>query len=93
MASRDIDLLGNASDLRQSAELLGGRLRVATWEDRTPLTGVAIFLGNEGHERRLDVLASIYGMNSDDIRQTAIEAELLVDGDRQVTLWVMHPER
>lgn len=32
-------------------------------------------------------------MNAEDIRQTAIEAELLIDGDRQVTVWVMHPER
>lgn len=93
VASRDIDLLGNASDLRQSATLLDARVRVATFEDRTPLTGVAIFLDTEGHERRLDVMASVYGLNSEDIRQTAIEAELLVDGDRQVKVWVMHPER
>lgn len=38
-------------------------------------------------------MASVYGMNSDDIRRTAIEAELLVDGDRQVHVWVMHPGR
>lgn len=93
VASRDIDLLGNASDLRQSATLLDARVRVATFEERTPLTGVAIFLDTEGHERRLDVMASVYGMNSEDIRQTAIEAELLIDGDRQVHVWVMHPER
>jgi hypothetical protein len=93
VASRDIDLLGNSSDLQQSAELLGARVRVAKFEDRTPLTGVAIFLDSEGHERRLDVMASVYGLNSEDIRQTAIEAGLLVDGDRQVNLWVMHPER
>ncbi len=93
VASRDIDLLGSSSDLRHSAKLLGARVRVAKWEDRTPLTGVAIFLDSEGHERRLDVMASIYGMNSDDIRRTAIEAELHVDGDRQVHVWVMHPER
>jgi hypothetical protein len=59
VASRDIDLLGNSSDLRQSAELLDARVRVAKWEDRTPLTGVAIFLDSEGHERRLDVMASV----------------------------------
>jgi hypothetical protein len=93
VASRDIDLLGNSSDLRQSAELLGARVRVAKFEDRTPLTGVAIFLDSDGHERRLDVMASVYGMNSEDIRQTAIETELLIDGDRQVHVWVMHPER
>ena len=93
VASRDIDLLGNSSDLRQSAELLDARVRVAKWEDRTPLTGVAIFLDSEGHERRLDVMASVYGMNADDIRQTAIEAELVIDEDRQVNVWIMHPER
>jgi hypothetical protein len=79
--------------LRHSAQLLGARVRIAKWENRTPLTGVAIFLDSKGHERRLDVMASVYGMNSDDIRRTAIEAELLVDGDRQVHVWVMHPER
>jgi hypothetical protein len=93
VASRDIDLLGNASDLRQSAELLDARVRVAKWEDRTPLTGVAIFLDSEGHERRLDVMASVYGMNAEDIRQTAIEAELIIDEDRRVNVWIMHPER
>jgi hypothetical protein len=93
VASRDIDLLGNSSDLRQSAELLDARVRVAKWEDRTPLTGVAIFLDSEGRERRLDVLASVYGMNTEDIRQTAIEAELVIDEDRQVNVWIMHPER
>jgi hypothetical protein len=38
-------------------------------------------------------MASVYGMNSEDIRRTAIEAELLVNEDRQVNVWVMHPER
>lgn len=93
VASRDIDLLGNSSDLRQSAELLDARVRVVKWEDRTPLTGVAIFLDSEGHERRLDIMASVYGMNAEDIRQTAIEAELVIDQDRQVNVWIMHPER
>lgn len=93
VASRDINLLGNSSDLRQSAELLDAHVRVAKWEDRTPLTGVAIFLDSEGHERRLDVMASVYGMNAEDIRQTAIEAELVIDEDHQVNVWIMHPER
>jgi hypothetical protein len=32
-------------------------------------------------------------MNAEDIRQTAIEAELVIDEDRQVNVWIMHPER
>jgi hypothetical protein len=38
-------------------------------------------------------MASVYGMNAEDIRQTAIEAELVIDEDRQVNVWIMHPER
>jgi len=93
VASRDIDLLGNASDLRQAGELLDGKVRVAGWDDHTPLTGVAIFLDDKGHERRLDVLESVYGMNSKDVRNTAIEIDLVLPHQRQVRVWVMHPER
>jgi hypothetical protein len=38
-------------------------------------------------------MASVYGMNADDIRQTAIEAELVIEEDRRVNVWIMHPER
>ena len=52
-----------------------------------------MFLDSDGHKRRLDFLDSVYGMNSEDIRTTAIEIDLLPGGDRQVPVWVMHPER
>jgi hypothetical protein len=52
VASRDLDLLGAAADVRLAAELLNGRIKLASWEDRTTLTGVAIFLDEDGHERR-----------------------------------------
>ncbi len=92
VASRDIDLLGDASDLRRAAELLGGRARLTRWEDRTTLAGVAIFFDGEGRERRLDVLESAYGMSSQDLRETAVEVDLIFGEDR-VRIWVMHPER
>jgi hypothetical protein len=75
------------------AELLDGRVHLSRWEDRTPLTGVAIFVDAHGHERRLDVMRSVYGMRSDDIRDTAIGIDVRLDGGRQVRIWVMHPER
>jgi hypothetical protein len=93
VVSGDIDFLGNADDARRAAKMLGGRVKLAKWEDRTTLTGVATFLDSEGHERRMDFLQSAYGMNSEDIKKTAIEVELLVDRDREVHVWVMHPER
>lgn len=55
--------------------------------------GVAIFTDDNGHERRLDVMRSIYGMRSDDVRATAIEVDVLLDDGREVRVWAMHPER
>jgi hypothetical protein len=93
VVSRDIDFLGNTADLRRAGDLLGGRTHVAGWQRRTPLAGATMFLDSDGHKRRLDFLESVYGMNSEDIRTTAIEIDLLRDGDRQIPVWVMHPER
>jgi hypothetical protein len=36
-----------------------------------------MFLDSDGHKRRLDFLESVYGMNSEDIRTTAIEIDRL----------------
>ena len=91
--SRDIDFMGNAGDVQRAADLLGGRARITTWKDRTTLAGVAIFLDSDGHERRLDFLRSPYGLNPDDVMNTAIEIEVVLPGGRQVPVWVMHPER
>jgi len=52
-----------------------------------------MFLDSDGRKRRLDFLENVYGMNSDDIRSTAIEVDLLLGQGRQVPVWVMHPER
>ncbi len=93
VVSRDIDFLGSAADLQRAGELLGGRVRVAGWEDHTPLVGAAMFLDSDGHKRRLDFLENVYGMSSDDIRSTAIEVDLLLGEGGQVPVWVMHPER
>lgn len=91
VVSRDIDFLGNTTDLQRAGNLLGGRVHVAGWQRRTPLAGAALFLDSDGHKRRLDFLESVYGMNSEDIRTTAIEIDLLPGEDRHVPVWVMHP--
>ncbi len=93
VVSGDIDFLGKAEDVRLAGKLLGGQIQLAKWEDRTTLAGVAIFLDSDGHERRLDFLQSAYGMSSEDVRNTAIEVDLLLGEDRRVYVWVMHPER
>jgi hypothetical protein len=93
VVSGDLDLLGHAQDARRAAELLGGRVHLSRWEERTPLAGVAIFIDDHGHERRLDVMRSVYGMRSDDIRDTAIGVDVRLNDRREVRVWVMHPER
>jgi hypothetical protein len=93
VVSRDIDFLGSTADLQRAGNLLGGRVHVAGWQRRTPLAGAAMFLDSDGHKRRLDFLESVYGMNSEDIRTTAIEIDLLPGVCGQVPVWVMHPER
>jgi hypothetical protein len=52
VVSRDIDFLGNASDLRRAGKLLGGRVHVAGWDDHTPLAGAAMFLDSDGYKGR-----------------------------------------
>lgn len=47
VVSGDIDFLGD--DARRAAKMLGGRVKLAKWKDRTTLEGVATFLDSEGH--------------------------------------------
>ena len=93
IVSRDIDFLGDAGDVQSAGKLLGGHIQVAKWEDRTTLAGVAIFLDSDGHERRLDFLQSPYGMNAEDVRNTAVYLDLILSDSQQAPVWVMHPER
>jgi hypothetical protein len=80
-------------DVRLAGELFGGHIQVAKWEDRTMLAGVTIFLDSDGHERRLDFLQSPYGINAEDVRNTAVYLDLILSDGRQAPVWVMHPER
>jgi hypothetical protein len=93
VVSNDLDFLGNAEDTRKAGELLGGRIQVSKWEDRTTLAGVAIFLDSDGHECRLDFLQSPYGMSAEDVRNTAVYLDLILSDGQQAPVWVMHPER
>jgi hypothetical protein len=93
IVSRDIDFLGDAGDVRLAGKLLDGRVTLAKWEDRTTLAGVAMFVDSDGYERRLDFMQSAYGMNSEDVRNTAVHIDLILAGGQKAPVWVMHPER
>jgi hypothetical protein len=73
--------------------LLDGRVTLAKWEDRTTLAGVAMFVDSNGYERRMDFMQSAYGMNSEDVRNTAVHIDLILADGQTAPVWVMHPER
>jgi hypothetical protein len=93
VASHDVDFQGSRSDVQLASELLGGRLYLPKMDDLTPQTGKAIFADSEGYERVLDFLAQPYGLDADDVRDTAIEVDIDLEDGRTIPLWVMHPER
>ena len=94
VASKDIDFLATPDDAQRAAELLDAEVTLADgWEDRmNPLAGVALFLDGNHHPRRLDFLRRVHGLDTDDIRDTAIEVDVQVD-EHVIALWVMHPHR
>ena len=61
VASRDIDFQGGQGEVQRAAELLGGRVRLPSFEDMTPITGVAIFVDSKENERYLDFLGQPTG--------------------------------
>ena len=94
VASRDVDFLGGRADVQRAAALLDAKVTVARpWKDRmNPLSGIAVFLDSQDNERRLDFMRTAHGMDSGDIRDSAVQLEIESDG-RVIALWVMHPER
>lgn len=57
------------------------------------MTGKAVFHDSDGYKRTLDFLAQPYGLEAEDVDETAIEIEVRTDDDHTIPLWVMHPER
>ncbi len=88
-----MDFQGSTSAVVLAAKLLGAELFLPTIDDTTPQTGVAKFLDSEGYERTLDFLDQPHGLDAEDVRNTAIEVDISLTGERRIPLWVMHPER
>ena len=93
VTSRDIDFQGSSSAVVATAALLGGTAKVATFDDHGPNAGVAVFSDHEGHTRVIDFLTAPYGLDPQDVEDSAIE--VIIDGPdgHAVSLWVLHPER
>jgi hypothetical protein len=91
--SKDIDFCGDQRTVRVCAERLGGKARLATFDDATPNVGTVVFVDAAGVTRTLDVVSSPFGLNGDEVHATALPVEILDDA-RAVTgasFYVMHP--
>jgi hypothetical protein len=56
LTSKDIDFEGGAQALRRAADLLEGRMKLATMDDNTPNTGLVLFTDADGIEREIDFI-------------------------------------
>ncbi len=93
LGSKDIDFEGSAGAVRRAAELLGGRMRLASMDDNTPNTGLVMFVDAGGVEREIDFIDQPLGLGARDVRDTAVRLILSPNRGQEVKVWAMHPER
>jgi hypothetical protein len=92
-ASKDIDFCGDGRAVRFCAERLRGTARVATFDDATPNAGTVVFVDDAGVRRTLDVVSAPFGLSAKDVRETALQVQILGDAGAStgVSFYVMHP--
>jgi hypothetical protein len=94
LTSKDIDFEGGTRAVHQTADLLAGKMRLASMDDNSPSTGVVVFVDGDGVERETDFIDQPLGLRARDIRDTAVRLAITSDAaDREIPVWVMHPER
>lgn len=91
--SKDIDFEGAARAARKAGELLDGEVRIATIDDHTPNTGVVFFKDSDGEARTVDFIAAPYGLDSRDVRDSAVLLTVPNPDGSDTPVWLMHPER
>jgi hypothetical protein len=90
--SKDIDFYGGLEAVQECATRLGGRARLATFEDmNSPNTGTVVFVDEDGHDRQIDFLMAPAGLTAEETLRTSIPATISIDGIQEVTFRVMHP--
>ncbi|MBK7580872.1 MAG: hypothetical protein IPI67_11760 [Myxococcales bacterium] len=86
--SKDIDFQGLRPDVEECARRLGGKALLASFDDNTPNSGVVHFKDRHGHERTIDFLANVAGVNEKQLLATAVPVPLPRSGGEVL---VMHP--
>ncbi len=70
--STDIDFLGSRRDVKVMASLLGGRAIVNEDMDGSPNAGI-VLVPHRGGNLRIDVLGSVFGLDSAEVARDALE--------------------
>ena len=74
-------------------ELLEGEVRIAKIDDHSPNTGIVMFKDSDGEDREIDFISAPYGLDSRDVRESAVRLTVPDSGGSDAPVWVMHPER
>ena len=93
--SKDIDFAGSKEAVKECAVRLGGRAKLATFDDmNTPSTGLVLFVDEDGYERQIDFLGIVAGVDDNELFETSILATILDEnGQAAGSFRVMHPEQ
>ncbi|MCC6669198.1 MAG: hypothetical protein IT375_36000 [Polyangiaceae bacterium] len=86
--SKDIDFQGLRGDVEECARRLDGTALLASFDDHTPNSGIVRFKDKRGHDRTIDFLASVAGVDDKQLLATAVPVPL-PRGAGEVL--VMHP--
>lgn len=88
--SQDIDFCGHPEVVSICATRLGGTFKVPEPFDPSPNTGLVQFIDPGGHQRRIDFLASPFGLGFEEVLAMAIGVDV-PDDHGMTSFLVMHP--
>lgn len=86
--SKDIDFQGLRWHVEECARRLDGTALLASFDDHTPNSGIVKFKDRHGHDRKIDFLANVAGINEKELLATAVPIPV-PRGTGEVL--VMHP--
>lgn len=91
VTSSDVDFLGSRESVNRIAAALRGTVKID--EPRAPTLAVVRFVDRNGHERIIDFLRNVYGLEEQRVRETAIPVETRdASGDPSgIELKILHP--
>jgi hypothetical protein len=94
VTSDDVDFYGTQEDARRMAEALAGSdVRNFGVDSLSAATAIVRFRDQAGEERQIDFLRTVHGLDSEQVRNTAIEVELKdrAGNPTGVSLRILHP--